>query len=444
MSRKTSFGKETAVSTRVAKAQGKKEEAHRAFHSLAKTTTDSLKQVLQGVFARRSRYLLHGSVLALGVFLVTMNVYAKTNDEVVKAERNILAQLVFPEQDRYEVVSSDEARSTAPDTYVPSAIFVASAASADGSLTDDATVLAAAPVAYDETDPFAVPSIGRDTLVKSNPSETDVSFKPRRDIVNYKLKGGETITSVAAKFGVDAATILQENGKYADDIVKPGDTLRVLPFPGATDKVGSGETLSQIASAHGVSSETIMEDNGLFADDDIQAGQVLLVRGGKRDAYIGARPRPQVAQAAAPAASSGASTASSGASTASTGDGALGSSVTDGVVPPSVVQPRGSAGNRFPWGWCTWLVADLRGDVTWRGNAGQWLANARAQGRPTGRIPAVGAILVTNESWWGHVAYVEAVNGDQVSVVEMNYKGFGITSRRTISNGSPVIKGYVY
>ena len=42
--------------------------------------------------------------------------------------------------------------------------------------------------------------------------------------------------------------------------------------------------------------------------------------------------------------------------------------------------------NSFPWGQCTWYVASLR-EVTWWGNADEWLGNAQAQGYSTGADP---------------------------------------------------------
>ena len=52
--------------------------------------------------------------------------------------------------------------------------------------------------------------------------------------------------------------------------------------------------------------------------------------------------------------------------------------------------------------------------------------------------------MVTNESWWGHVAVVTGVQGNTVYVDEMNYRGYGIESSRAVSNSSGVIKGYIY
>jgi surface antigen len=47
----------------------------------------------------------------------------------------------------------------------------------------------------------------------------------------------------------------------------------------------------------------------------------------------------------------------------------------------------------FAWGNCTCFVAKYK-NVTWRGNAKQWLKNAQKAGAATGQDPQPGAIIV--------------------------------------------------
>ncbi len=101
-------------------------------------------------------------------------------------------------------------------------------------------------------------------------------------------------------------------------------------------------------------------------------------------------------------------------------------------------------GNSFPFGYCTYYVA-IRRPIYWRGNAITWLSGARAYGFETGDTPRVGAIVVTAEGGkTGHVAMVDAVNGDQITLTEMNFSGFGVVSSRTISSSYSAIRGYIY
>lgn len=97
--------------------------------------------------------------------------------------------------------------------------------------------------------------------------------------------------------------------------------------------------------------------------------------------------------------------------------------------------------NNYSWGQCVWYVATRRAVPMW-GNANQWLANARAAGWATGSEPRVGAIAWTGKGQYGHVAIVEAVNGNQITVSDMNYAGVGVVTTRLTSAGE--WGGFIY
>ena len=119
--------------------------------------------------------------------------------------------------------------------------------------------------------------------------------------------------------------------------------------------------------------------------------------------------------------------------------------------PPAPSRPFGDrapvigGGGHFSWGWCTWYVSTKR-YVPWMGNAIEWYRNAAAMGFAEGQAPKVGAIMVTRESGWGHVAYVEGVDADGKgwTVSEMNYKGFGVVDTRHIRPGQVPLVGFIY
>jgi surface antigen len=70
-----------------------------------------------------------------------------------------------------------------------------------------------------------------------------------------------------------------------------------------------------------------------------------------------------------------------------------------------------------------WKVHEAYGNMPYwggKGNANQWLANARNAGIPTGTTPKVGAVGVTNGGPWGHVVWVQAVSGNRVYVSQYN------------------------
>lgn len=81
----------------------------------------------------------------------------------------------------------------------------------------------------------------------------------------------------------------------------------------------------------------------------------------------------------------------------------------------------------YDWGWCTYYVSTRRPVGQWH-DARTWPSMARAEGYYVGPNPVVGAIGQRAN----HVVYVESVNGDTVTVSEMNYEGFGVVSSRTV------------
>ena len=110
----------------------------------------------------------------------------------------------------------------------------------------------------------------------------------------------------------------------------------------------------------------------------------------------------------------------------------------------AVNAKAGTKYNGYPYGYCTYYVATRRAVPTSWGNAGQWLNSAQRAGYSTGSTPVPGSIVVTRESWWGHVGYVESVSGNSFTISEMNYNGWGVVNRRTVSIGTGVIKGFIY
>ena len=84
------------------------------------------------------------------------------------------------------------------------------------------------------------------------------------------------------------------------------------------------------------------------------------------------------------------------------------------------------------------------------GNAVEWYANAQAKGYAVGDLPLPGAILVRQSAYYGgygHVAYVESVDGTSFTVSEMNVNGLGVLSTHTYdlaTNPPSGLLGFVY
>ncbi len=108
--------------------------------------------------------------------------------------------------------------------------------------------------------------------------------------------------------------------------------------------------------------------------------------------------------------------------------------------------PQGGYPDPFPYGECTWWAAYNR-EVTWGGNARDWLTNAKAQGVPTSDVPSVGAIAVYEPgglySDYGHVAIVTAASAHSYTVSEMHAPLWGRVSTRVIPWPDSRVQGFI-
>lgn len=113
--------------------------------------------------------------------------------------------------------------------------------------------------------------------------ETVISTKPRSSIEDYTIRGGDTLESIGKKFDVSVDTIKWANN-LKDDVIKPGETLKIPPVTGVVHTVASGDTVYSVAKKYGTSAQGIVNfPFNDFADLDtfsLTVGQTLYVPGG--------------------------------------------------------------------------------------------------------------------------------------------------------------------
>jgi LysM repeat protein len=262
-------------------------------------------------------------------------------------------------------------------------------------------------------------SLGRyATIIKpvSIPTSAPISHQA----FSYTVAAGETLNTIAARFHVTVKEIRWSNTNlYSSDSVSTGDRIVIPPVHGIVVTTKSSDTIAGLATKYSVDPQAIIDFNRLRTAT-LTAGMTLVVPGGQGGEFP---PPPALWQI-------------------------LSQQNNASSYPVKVVGcclgPY--LNNGFPVGWCTYYVATKR-NVTWNGNAGYWYQNAAAQGYAVGPTPKVGAIMVTWESWAGHVAYVESVNADgSWTVSEMNWVAFNVIDERTIKPGQlgSRLVGFIY
>lgn len=97
----------------------------------------------------------------------------------------------------------------------------------------------------------------------------------------YTVRSGDTLSSIAAKFGTSYQTLASLNGIANPNLIYVGQTLRVNGSASAASvyyTVRSGDNLSAIASRYGTSYQSIASLNSLSNPNLIYAGQTLKIK----------------------------------------------------------------------------------------------------------------------------------------------------------------------
>lgn len=250
-----------------------------------------------------------------------------------------------------------------------------------------------------------------------------------RTIVTYVTQAGDTVTSLAAHYGVTQDTIKWANN-LTTDAVAAGKSLTILPVDGVLYTVKSGDTLQAVADKYGVDQSRVV----LYNDLDVSglvAGSKIILPGGvlptaERPGYVAPIQYTNFSNF----------------------------SFSGGDVKDLYRVPYGaySPGNTGTPGQCTWYAWDRRVKLGYRMPAGAVLGNASDWAYTLGRLgysvnrgkPSVGAVM-QNGGGAGHVAVVESIaeNGD-VTVTEMNYgwRSF-VVDQRIISAGQATLYNYI-
>ncbi len=141
-------------------------------------------------------------------------------------------------------------------------------------------------------------------IVGENVFATNVSQKPRDKAITYRVEKGDTLSTIASKFGISTDTIKWANDLTNDDITV-GDELKILPVTGVAHKVAKGETIYAIAKKYDTEAQKIVDfPFNDFANPEtfsLVEGVILVVPDGvkpseqpvyKRQVYLAQGPIP--------------------------------------------------------------------------------------------------------------------------------------------------------
>lgn len=267
-----------------------------------------------------------------------------------------------------------------------------------------------------------VANLSQSLGVESALAQTDANVISKPQVVSmtanartpqkYQSVAGDTTTSIGEKYGVSAQTIRWANN-MSSDAVEPGRSLTVLPFDGVLYTVKAGDTVDTIASKYGGDKPGIVADNDLELTGAPAVGSQVLIRGGtlpenERPGYVA--PRQVTASTNRSSYNGIGGNYSGGHGNAYSGNISAGNKYAWGNCTWYAYERRMQLGRPIGSFW---------------GNASTWAYNGRAAGFAVDGNPSAGAIMA-NGGGYGHVAIVESVNpGVSVTISEMNGYRFG-------------------
>ncbi|KGJ82855.1 hypothetical protein GY21_00480 [Cryobacterium roopkundense] len=104
----------------------------------------------------------------------------------------------------------------------------------------------------------------------------------------YSVADGDTVSGIAARFGLTTSAVLSLNGLDSAALIFPGQVLNLTApsapsapatasSPAAAHTVQSGDTIGGIAAANGLSTDAVLSANGLERSSVIYPGQSIVL-----------------------------------------------------------------------------------------------------------------------------------------------------------------------
>lgn len=106
-----------------------------------------------------------------------------------------------------------------------------------------------------------------DNVVTAKPQVIASALKSRADIQNYTVQAGENVPTIATKFGITSDTVRWSNSLTGDDVAA-GRQLVISPITGIVYKVKPGDTIDSILAKYQVNRDQVISFN------DIEGGNL--------------------------------------------------------------------------------------------------------------------------------------------------------------------------
>jgi len=222
------------------------------------------------------RYLIHALIIVIGLSVIANNINAQIKNyrDEDFGKKSILYALSGGDELGYieERATGDTSVTTPATKYL----------GYDAGLSADFTDQYPLDILPEED--LGATTQGGTAIIKPDisPFEDNNVRQLHGEAQEYIVQPGDTLGSLAEKFGVSINTILWENNLSTKSTVRPGDKLTILPTTGIKHTVKKNQTLDQIARLYGVDKNQILTYNDIDNEGSLRVGQEILIPGGKK------------------------------------------------------------------------------------------------------------------------------------------------------------------
>jgi len=219
------------------------------------------------MYALANRHMLHVVAVVIAVVAGVVNFQLGTVRAETYGQRSLMYGLAtqHSEQLTDEYANVNRINTSTPIKYLAGTTLTPSL---------DANTL----VGYEQASGSMV--IGSSSLSALTIADGSASVAPREKIETYIVGSGDTLSTIASRYGISLNTLLWANNLTSRSLVKPGQSLTILPVSGIAATVKKGDTIGRIASLYKVDQSKIIAYNKLDASGTLTVGQQVIIPGG--------------------------------------------------------------------------------------------------------------------------------------------------------------------
>ncbi|MCE9586465.1 M23 family metallopeptidase [Candidatus Uhrbacteria bacterium] len=217
-----------------------------------------------------NRYVFHAVVAGVGIVTIATQFQAKSATALDAGQRSLLYSIVsdgretLVEEDVQPELATKDARYLGAETIeaLPSIDF-------DYSESLD-------PPIADLTVPGSIAALPG----SEHPGEPSEVIVARTKTETYAVENGDTISTIARRFGVNVGTVLWANNLTIRSTIRPGSSLKIPPVSGVLHTIKKGDTLQKIALTYKVSTDQVSAFNNLSNGATLSVGEEIMIPDG--------------------------------------------------------------------------------------------------------------------------------------------------------------------